>query len=348
MYTSTNDTVLYLFRNRGTCTTTTATCNHKPQITMAPYSATTKACQAMASTVAGQRRILKRQESVVQYIRKAVESGVYRTADELATVRKERATGTDDLRVIMQRFRQDIVRGSFIHDYPTEYLILEQHPPIPDPPRTPIKFLRQLQAPPNPMERLTKKYLQRQEQQHTSSSPQRNSSDHGSSSSSSAPASSEEYYRRLLGVQAAASASSSSLAFAADSSLRQKPARVQRAYAAAIAHYQLQRTEDLSTNCSPSKCNPSTRRVEPVPRLFPSIVTMSLPRSKFLEKILLLRPVVQPPAMAHCTPFCLPDSTTLAPTTTTMAAVVVAAAVLLLLLVRGTVSLVTIHAPCKP
>jgi hypothetical protein len=211
---------------------------------MAPYSATTKACQAMASTVAGQRRILKRQESVVQYIRKAVESGVYRTADELALVRKERATGTDDLRVIMQRFRQDIVRGSYIHDYPTEYLILEQHPPIPDPPRTPIKFLRQLQPPPNPVERLTKKYLQRQEQQHNPSSPQRNSnSDHGSSS---APTSSEEYYRRLLGVQAASS-SSSSLAFAADSSLRQKPARVQRAYAAAIAHYQLQRSEaDLS------------------------------------------------------------------------------------------------------
>jgi hypothetical protein len=180
----------------------------------------------MASTSAGQRRILKKQGTVIEYIRRAVETGVYRTDEELEQVRKERRLGNDDLRVIMQRFRQDIVRGSAIHDYPVEYLILQQHPPIPDPPRTPVKFLKQLQAPPNPIDRLTKKYLQREQQQ---------------SGGSSGPVSTEDYYRRLLGVQAAEASSQQQY-----SSLRQKPAAVQKAYAAAIAHYQLQRTDSLS------------------------------------------------------------------------------------------------------
>lgn len=192
---------------------------------MSPYGMTLKACQAMASTVGGQRRILKRHGSVVDFIRRAVESGVYRTDDELDQVRKERREGTDDLRVIMRRFRQDIVRGSSIHDYPVEYLILQQHPPIPDPPRTPVKLLKQLLPPPNPVERLTKKYLQRQT--------------NNRSSGGSGPVSTEDYYRRLLGVQAAENQQQYS-------SLCQKPAAVQKAYAAAITHYQLQQTEGLS------------------------------------------------------------------------------------------------------
>ena len=82
----------------------------------------------MASTVGGQRRILKRKGSVLEYIRQAVESGVYRTDEELEKVWKERRESALELRVIMNRFRQDIVRGSNIHDYPIEYLIHEQHP----------------------------------------------------------------------------------------------------------------------------------------------------------------------------------------------------------------------------
>lgn len=82
----------------------------------------------MVSTIGGQRRILKRKGSVLEYIRRAVETGVYRTNEELARVVKERREATDDLRFVMQRFRQDIVRGSNIQDYPVEYFIHEQHP----------------------------------------------------------------------------------------------------------------------------------------------------------------------------------------------------------------------------
>lgn len=95
---------------------------------MPTFHATVKAHQAMVSTVGGQRRILKRGISVLDYIRKAVETGVYRTETELAKLRKDRRESSEDLRVIMRRFRQDIVRGSHIHDYPVEYLIHEQHP----------------------------------------------------------------------------------------------------------------------------------------------------------------------------------------------------------------------------
>lgn len=194
----------------------------------------------MASTVAGQRRILKRPGSVLNYIKRAVECGVYRSPEELTALRKERATnGTDDLRVIMSRFRQDIVRGSFVHDYPTEYFILEQHPPIPDPPRTPVRLRKQLLRPPiHAVERLTKKYLNRQEQQQ-----HQQKGTHSNNNNNNGPSSTEDYYRRLLGVQAAASGSQQQQHQQEPYHvhLRHKPASLQRAYAAAVTHYQIQR-----------------------------------------------------------------------------------------------------------
>lgn len=87
----------------------------------------------MASTVGGMRRILKHKGTVPNYIRQAVETGVYRSNEELEKVWKERRESADDLKTVMRRFRQDIVRGSSIQDYPVEYLILKQHPPVPDP-----------------------------------------------------------------------------------------------------------------------------------------------------------------------------------------------------------------------
>lgn len=109
----------------------------------------------------------------------------HRTDAELDAVKKERrraesSGGEDDLRFIMMRFRQGIFRGSYVHDYPTEYLILG--PPIPDPPRTPVKYLKRLLPPPNPVAKLTKQYLSRQQT-------------HGTFK----VLTSEEYYRRLLG-----------------------------------------------------------------------------------------------------------------------------------------------------
>lgn len=72
----------------------------------------------------GMRSILKRKLAAHEYIKKAVEAGVYRTNEELMQCEKQRMDSADDLAVIMRRFRQDIVRGTSIHDYPDEYLIL--------------------------------------------------------------------------------------------------------------------------------------------------------------------------------------------------------------------------------
>jgi len=181
------------------------------------------------------RRILKNKGSVNNYIRQAVESGVYRSHEELEKVWKERANSEDELYVIMRRFRQDIVRGSNIADYPAEYLILQQHPPIPDPPKTPKKLMRRMKEEPNPTERLVAKYLKRQEHQEQTRSRSRKSHRQQSytGGTDTSPKTTQEYYQRLLGVPEPPSL---------QSTLGQKSAKVQRAYAAAIKHYELQRT----------------------------------------------------------------------------------------------------------
>lgn len=185
----------------------------------------------MISTAGGMRRILKNKGSVIDYIRDAVESGVYRTNEELEKVKKERRDSADDLQTIMYRFRHDIVRGSSVHDYPTEYLILQQHPPIPDPPRTPVKLLKRMRAPPNPTERLAKKYMEKQR-----GTEEQAGEEPFEGEASGAPNTAQEYYRRLLGVPAPP----------VSSALGQKTAAVQKAYAVAVKQYQLQRTAGLS------------------------------------------------------------------------------------------------------
>jgi hypothetical protein len=176
---------------------------------------------------AGMRRILKNKGRVIDYIRQSVKAGTYRTSEELEQVMKERNDSEDDLRVVMRRFRQDIIRGSQVHDYPIEYRILEQHPPIPDPPVIPKKYLRTMPKEPNPVEPLVEKYYRRQQRVEEEESTQ---------------LSVEEYYRRLLGVPAPSLAGSSG----SPTSLALKPASLQKAYAAAITHYKLQRTQNMS------------------------------------------------------------------------------------------------------
>ena len=204
----------------------------------------------MVSTVAGQRRILKRNITVIEFIRRAVESGVYRTPEEMAIIRKQRQDGVEDLRTIMTRLRQDVVRGSLIQDYPREYLIMEQHPPIPDPLRTPKRILRQLKPPSNnALQQLTKKYVQQYAQQ-TKASVLSNPKNDVVDPDTGGPLTSDEYYRRLLGVQKASSSSSmyGSKGSASASSfdhttggptLYQKPVLLQKAYSAALLHHQL-------------------------------------------------------------------------------------------------------------
>ena len=179
----------------------------------------------LASTKHGMRRILKKKGPVSEYIRQATESGVYRTNEELDAVWRERRESADDLRVVMQRFRQDIVRGTSVVDYPIEYQILQQHPPIPDPLRTPKRLLKKMPKEPNPVEKLTRKYLQRQseiDKSHEESHEREQMS-------------SEDYYRRVLGVPFASSQQGVPL----------KSAAVQKAYNSAIHHYRLQRTQGM-------------------------------------------------------------------------------------------------------
>ena len=164
------------------------------------------------STRGGQRRILKKKPPLLTYLRQAVEAGTYRTNEELDRVWKERIDGQEDLSVIMRRFRQDIVRGTSVHDYPDEYLILQQHPPFSDPPRVPKKYLRSLPPKPDPVKSLVQRYLQKQPK--------------------GATLTTDQYYHHLLGVP------KPSLTAA----LGHKTAAIQQAYAKAVKHYELERS----------------------------------------------------------------------------------------------------------
>jgi hypothetical protein len=190
----------------------------------------TVALQRMHSTKHGLRRILKRPVPHLKYLRQAVETGVYRSAEELERIWYERSHSNERLVVIMRRFRQDIVRGASIHDYPDEYTIMRQFPPIPDPLRTPRKFRHLLKPKPDPLPRLLSQYLQRQKNKQGASVPSTDPKQDPSVFGGYSP--SEEYYRELLGVPPPSWHSGISIQTAA----------VQRAYVSALKHYQLERT----------------------------------------------------------------------------------------------------------
>lgn len=175
------------------------------------------------STRHGMRRILKHRPSAIEYIEKAVETGIYRTSDEIDVamdaIRKGHA-GDDSViepRVAVNRFRRDIIRGTEVQDYPAEYHILMQHPPIPVPPRVPKKIQRRMQReqPKHPTQQLVQKYLKRQPK---------------------SKATTEDYYRKLLGVQPPAE----------NYSMGQKSSALSKAYAYSVKQYEVMRTQDVS------------------------------------------------------------------------------------------------------
>lgn len=178
----------------------------------------------MVSTKHGMRRILKHLPPVKDYIEKAVETGVYRSSDEIEAamqaIREGHAGKGVEPRVAVGRFRRDIIRGTQVQDYPPEYHILCQHPPIPDPPRVPKKIERRMlaQRKKHPTDSLVKKYMKRQDQ------------------SQKKKGSTEDYYQKLLGIQPP----SESYA------MGQKSAALSQAYAFAIKQYEVMRTQDLS------------------------------------------------------------------------------------------------------
>lgn len=84
-----------------------------------------------------------------------------------------------------------------------------------------------MQPPPDPLAKLTKQYVAKFSKQHQAESRTANK-----------PMTADEYYARLLGVQAATAKRNAGVAH--------KPAVVQRAYAAAVEHQTLVRTQGMT------------------------------------------------------------------------------------------------------
>jgi len=175
------------------------------------------------STSHGQIRILKHATpDLVTYIQKAVQTGVYRSSEEIEEMNQKLKENPTDLR----RVRWNVQRGSKIQDYPREYEILSLNPPSPFKPKIPVKDQKKIYnkyVQDNlPTDRLAQNYLNRQ------SHKNRNGSE---------PLTADEYYRRLLG---------SNKALKADMAMGSKSAMVAKSYAVAVKQYEIMRTGNLS------------------------------------------------------------------------------------------------------
>lgn len=174
----------------------------------------------MISAVRGQRRILKRRVPLLEYIEKAVQTGIYRSNEEISAAMKAIRRGDTALRepqIAADRFRRDIVRGTQVQDYPAEYHILKMYPPLPPPPKIPKKMRRKMELARkrHPKEKLVLSYLKRQDKP---------------------KATTEDYYRHLLGVRPPPDTSV----------MGQKSAALSKAYAYAVKQYEVMRGQDLS------------------------------------------------------------------------------------------------------
>lgn len=175
------------------------------------------------STSHGQIRILKHSTpDLLTYIQKAVQTGVYRSSDEIEEMNQQLKENPSDLR----RVRWNVTRGSKIQDYPREYEILSLNPPAPFKPRMPVKDQKKMYnkyvKENRPTDRLAQNYLNKQ------SHGMRNSGDNLTA---------DDYYRRLLG---------SNKTPKADSAMGSKSAMIAKAYAVAVKQYEVMRTDDLS------------------------------------------------------------------------------------------------------
>ena len=175
------------------------------------------------STSHGQIRILKHATpDLLTYIQKAVQTGVYRSSDEIEEMNQKLKENPSDLR----RVRWNVQRGSKIQDYPREYEILSLNPPSPFKPKIPVKDQKKIYnkyVQENlPTDRLAQNYLNRKNHK------ERNGSE---------PMTADEYYRRLLG---------SNKALKADMAMGAKSAMVAKSYAVAVKQYEIMRTGNLS------------------------------------------------------------------------------------------------------
>lgn len=124
----------------------------------------------LASTQNGMRRILKRPIPTLQYIRQAVQAGVYLAPDE-------------------DPMTTDLEKRNKTQQLPIDYHILALNPPIPLPPRIPKKILKQMEIQgrrKTGTDRLVQSYLQKRNAVYGDINAQ----------------TTDDYYRRLLGIAA--------------------------------------------------------------------------------------------------------------------------------------------------
>eukprot|EP00581_Thalassiosira_minuscula_P014151 CAMPEP_0183721028 /NCGR_PEP_ID=MMETSP0737-20130205/13467_1 /TAXON_ID=385413 /ORGANISM="Thalassiosira miniscula, Strain CCMP1093" /LENGTH=782 /DNA_ID=CAMNT_0025950991 /DNA_START=126 /DNA_END=2474 /DNA_ORIENTATION=+ len=94
----------------------------------------------MASTQGGMRRILKKRLPVPRYIELAVKAGSYKSPSTRPHYLGLHDVPQDTNKRLTPREREErlkLRRG--VMDYPTEYEILSMNPPLPTPPRTPVR-----------------------------------------------------------------------------------------------------------------------------------------------------------------------------------------------------------------
>jgi hypothetical protein len=107
----------------------------------------TQMLKKMASTHCGMRRILKKRLSPVQFIQKSVQTGIYK---ELHQNERTNYNNNGNFRNPKPKFAK----------YPIEYEILSMNPPIPQPPRVPLKTLRK-QKSSLPTDKYVQAYMRR-------------------------------------------------------------------------------------------------------------------------------------------------------------------------------------------
>lgn len=101
----------------------------------------------MASTHGGMRRILKRRLPVQRYIELAVKAGSYKSPSTRPNYLGLHDDRNNNKGFMTKREREESMkmrRG--IIDYPTEHEILSLNPPLPTPPRTPVRIRKKLLA----------------------------------------------------------------------------------------------------------------------------------------------------------------------------------------------------------
>jgi len=135
----------------------------------------TKTLRKMASTMGGMRRILKTRPQPVDYLRYAVQCGIYQDPDAPSAPSYQQGGRSPN-------------GDSDIMNHPTSYEILTLNPPIPEPPRVTLKEIRRRErSRALPTDKLVKSYMRRYDARMKASSPLTDAQKE------------EQYYNKILG-----------------------------------------------------------------------------------------------------------------------------------------------------